>query len=394
LDAGEAVRRDALAEFTRTTGIEVDLIPTWGTSAEQLTQTLRLLKQGATTPDVYLIDVIWPGTLGTYFLDLKSYSGQDSAGHLPVLLTNDTVQDRLVSMPFYLNVGMLFYRTDLLAKYGYSHPPATWEELERMAARIQQGERASGNRDFWGYVWQGEAYEGLTCNALEWQVSWGGGRVIEPDGTVSVNNGRTAEVLERVARWIGTISPPSVLSYTEGDSLTAFRTGNAAFLRHWSSALQQIHDGQIAGRYAASLLPAGPRGRAQALGGFHLSVSRFSQHPQEAVQLVTYLTGGAVQLKRALVRGTLPTIPQLYSEPALLKALPYASMLGAVGTGAWVARPSTISGSHYAEVSRAYYQTVHAILRHETAAPEALRKLEERLTTLTGFRAGAPRDAL
>src|SRR5262249_47378369 len=159
----EDLRHDALDEFTRTTGIQTGLIPTSGSSGEQLVQALRLLKQRASTPDIYVIDVVWPGTLGPYLLDLAPYADQDARSHQEELLRNDTVQGRLVSLPLYLNVGMLYFRADLLKKYGYRSPPATWRELESMAARIQKGERLAGNRDFWGYVWQGAAYEGLTC---------------------------------------------------------------------------------------------------------------------------------------------------------------------------------------------------------------------------------------
>ena len=130
-----------------------------------------------------------------------------------------------------MNVGMLYYRTDLLKKYGYRKPPDTWDELESMSARIQQGERAAGNRDFWGYVWQGAAYEGLTCDALEWQESFGGGRIIEADRAISVNNPAAAQALAKAQGWVGTISPKGVLSYTESDSMAVFRAGNAAFLR-------------------------------------------------------------------------------------------------------------------------------------------------------------------
>lgn len=392
LDTGEALRRDALNDFTRNTGIRVDLIPTWGTSSEQLDQTLRLLHQHVNAPDVYLIDVIWPGTLADTLLDLTPYSDADVRNHLPALLANDTVQGRIVALPFYLNVGMLYYRPDLLSKYNYAHPPDTWNELESMASRIQKGERAAGNSEFWGYVWQGEAYEGLTCDALEWQASSGGGRIIEQDGTISVNNPRTVDALRRAAQWIGRISPPSVLSYTESDSLNTFRAGNAAFMRHWSSGLPRGSTANfpIRDRLAMTLLPAGTRGRAQAMGGFHLAVARNSAHPREAAQLVMFLTGRTVQLQRALTRGVLPTIPQLYADPAVERALPYVATLRAAGADTWVARPSTIAAGKYREVSRAYYQTVHDSLRHQESIPDALAALEKRLAQLTGLRPGPP----
>ncbi len=90
-------------------------------------------------------------------------------------------------MPWYTDAGLLYYRSDLLEKYGFENPPETWAELEEQAQAIQDGESAD-NPSFRGFVWQGNAYEGLTCDALEWQYSNGGGRIIEPDGTVTVNN--------------------------------------------------------------------------------------------------------------------------------------------------------------------------------------------------------------
>jgi trehalose/maltose transport system substrate-binding protein len=136
-------------------------------------------------------------------------------------------------MPFNTELGVLYYRADLLQKYGYRNPPATWDELEKMAARIQAGERAGGNNNFWGYVWQGAAYEGLTCNAFEWQASYGGGSIIEPNGSITVNNPRTIEAMKRARRWIGTISPPSVIAFKEQDSRNVLHSGDAAFARDW-----------------------------------------------------------------------------------------------------------------------------------------------------------------
>jgi trehalose/maltose transport system substrate-binding protein len=391
LDAGRQLQQNSLVAFTRQTGIQVDLIPVLGSSAEQLDQMLRLLNQRASAPDVYVIDVVFPGTLGEHLMDLGPYQDAQSRSHLRELLENDTVQGRLVSLPFYMNIGMLYYRTDLLQKYGYSNPPSTWAELELMAVRIQKGERAAGNEGFWGYVWQGGEYEGLTCNALEWQVSFGGGRLIEPDGAITVNNPRTTAALQAAARWSNTISPPSVLSYTEADSLSAFSSGKAAFLRHWSGGFprSRASESPVAGRFAMAPLPAGPHGRAQTMGGFQLSVSHYSKHPREAAELVLYLTGKEVQLYRAISGGYLPTIPALYQNPELVRVLPFVEELRK-GRSSWIARPSAVSGGKYRDVSKAYYTTVHNVLSGKAGAVSALAALEKRLIELTGFRTGSP----
>ena len=394
LEAGEQLKRDALDGFTHVTGIHVDVVPAWGGSAEQLAQTIKLLALRTNQPDIYVIDVIWPGTLAADLLDLTPYTDADSHSHLATLLRNDTVQGRLVSLPFYLNVGMLYYRTDLLKKYGYQKPPDTWDELEGMAARIQQGEREGGNPEFWGFLWQGAAYEGLTCNALEWQTSFGGGRVIETDGTISVNNPGAEKALERAQGWVGSISPSSVLTYTESDSLAIFRSGNAAFLRHWSGALAPRRSAKtpIDERIGVTLLPSGPHGRFQAMGGFHLAVSRFSQHPREAAQLVRYLTGSEIQARRAVSAGYLPTMPRLYDDPKVVEILPVAATLRNAGENAWLARPSTIAGRQYGAVSKTYYEAVHDILSKRKDVRQALLELEKALVQLTGFRTGAPRS--
>jgi trehalose/maltose transport system substrate-binding protein len=391
LNSGEQLRQDALEEFTRDTGIRVRLIPTWGTSAEQFHRTLQLLERRSSTPDVYLIDTIWPGALAEHLLDLRPYLDAGGANHLPDLLALNTVDGRLVSLPFYVNVGVLYYRTDLLQKYGYDRPPRTWDELSTMAARIQRGERAAGDESFWGYVWQGQAYEGLTCNALEWQASFGGGRIVEPDGGISINNAGTLEALRTARRWIGRISPASVLVYTESDSLNTFRAGKAAFLRHWSGALssRRSADAPIRGRVAMALLPAGPHGRAQAMGGFQFAVSRYSAHPNKAARLVLYLTGAPVQLRRALQREYLPTIPSLYRDPGLIQTLPHLKALLSTGLRAWIARPSAIAGAAYGDVSKAYYETVNKVLGGKLPAKEALVALENELKAI--LQAGARR---
>ena len=184
----DASHEIVLTDFTKETGIRVTHLPAPENASAQLELTQNLLKKGAATPDVYGIDVIWPGMLSDYLIDLKPYFAAESQASDPALIANYTVKGKLVAMPYHSNIGVLFYRTDLLKKYGYREPPRTWDELEKMATRIQAGERAGGQKDFWGYIWPGVANEALFCDAIEWQASSGGGHIVEADGKVNVNN--------------------------------------------------------------------------------------------------------------------------------------------------------------------------------------------------------------
>ena len=67
-----------------------------------------------------------------------------------------------------------------------------------MATKIQAGEKKA-NPNFWGYVWQGAAYEGLTCDALEWIYSHGGGTIVDNKGNVTVNNPQAIAALNMAA---------------------------------------------------------------------------------------------------------------------------------------------------------------------------------------------------
>ena len=171
-------------------------------------------------------------------------------------------------MPWFGDFGILYYRTDLLTKYGYSGPPKTWAQLGAMAQKIQDGERAN-NPNFYGFVYQGNAYEGLTCDALEWLASSGGGQFID-GGKVTINNPRAAAILNLQRSWVGKITPRGVTTYQEGESEKAFTAGNAAFMRNWPYAYAIGQDGADQGqvrRHDAARGPAPTRPSAPSAAG-------------------------------------------------------------------------------------------------------------------------------
>jgi len=382
-------------DFTRQTGIRVDFISGPESMTERLELYHRYLGAKSSTPDVYYIDVVWPALLADEMIDLNPYLAKESADQLQTLLKNDTVNGRLTAMPFDTELGVLYYRADLLRKYGYTHPPATWDELEKMAARIQAGERAAGNKDFWGYVWQGASYEGLTCNALEWQMSNGGGRIIEPDGSITVNNPGAVAAMKRARRWIGTISPPSVIAFKEQDARNVLHAGNAAFERDW---LWRQFSGESLlpnpnATIGVALVPSGSAGRAATLGGQSLSVSKYSKHPSEAVAFVRYLTRHDEQLTLWKKHAMMPTRREFYDDPKYLRDRPGTAQLWKDLGSIAVARPSTVAGSHYDEVSRAYFSAVHAILVGEVDAGKSLSDLQQKLETIMGKKPNVSPDA-
>jgi len=375
--------REQLLEFKKQTGIQVEVLPAPEAAVEQLLAWRRLLESGAKTPDVYAIDVIWPGILADNLLDLRTYVPAEVIKiHFPQLVSNSTVNGRLVALPTDLTEGVLFYRLDLLREYGYHAPPKTWQELETMAKRIQAGERAKGNKEFWGYVWQGAPSEALTCNALEWQVSEGGGTILDESGRVTVNNPAAIRAWERAARWVGSISPPAVIAYKEWDALNVWQAGQAAFMRNWtggSYASASAPNSATKGRFDIAPLPAGAAGTASVIGGDAYGVSRHSLHPREAAMLVRFLGSRDEQVRRSHVVAELPSIPQLYNDPDVLVANPeFPRALEVFRKGA-VFRPSIPAGKMYPEVSRAYFEAVHAVLTGKKSASRAAGDLEDEL---------------
>jgi trehalose/maltose transport system substrate-binding protein len=131
-----------------------------------------------------------------------------------------------------------------------------------------------------------------------------------------------------------------------------------------------------------TLLPDGGGGQAATLGGWQLAVSQYSKHPREAVRLVQYLTSREVQVQRSVEGAYLPTIPELYDDPATVAANPYYSRLKDVFSGGTVARPSSVSGAAYAEVSFDYFTAVHSILTGQTTATQAMSNLQTKLSDL------------
>lgn len=370
--------------WSEKTGHEVKVVSTPNSATERLSLYQQLFAARSGDVDVFQIDVVWPGMLASHLVDLSEYTAGAESRHFEALVENNTVDGSLVAMPWFTDAGVLYYRKDLLEKYSLE-APETWQELTDTATTVMTNEREAGNDRFWGYVWQGRAYEGLTCNALEWIASFNGGTIVDGKGEVTVNNEQAAEALALASTWIDGISPRSVLNYTEEEARGVFQSGNALYMRNWPYAwsLAQSEDSPVKGKVGVVALPRGGESghHAGTLGGWQLAVSKYSGNVDEAADLVRFLTSYEEQKRRAIEGSYNPTIPDLYRDEEVLAAVPFFGELFETFKNG-VPRPSSATGDQYGRVSNAFFNATHDVLSGKTQPEKALSDLERQLARL------------
>lgn len=372
---------EAWAKETGNT-VKINKMPAnWG-EALPLYQQLLAGKSGDV--DVLTLDNIWVGTLASHLVDLRQKVPADEvSSHFESSLADATINGQLLAMPWFVDAGLMFYRKDLLEKYGKAEPK-TWRELTETAKLIQDKERASGSPDMWGYVWQGRAYEGLTCDALEWVASYGGGTFISPEGEITANNPKAAEALDIARSWIGGISPEGVLNYDEEGSRGVFEAGNAVFHRNWSYVwgTTQAEGSSLRGKVGVMALPVGAEGGKSSgcYGAGLLGVSKYADDVDAAVSLVRYLTGAKEQKRRAL-QAYSPTLKALYEDKDVLAANP-SLQFAEKAYAESASRPSQVTGASYNRVSQRIFNGVHNVLSGKESADDALAKVASDLERL------------
>jgi len=378
---GNQLDKVLAAKFTEATGIQIEVIPRPADSTETFATYQRAFEAKSGDIDVMMLDIIWPGALAPHLLDLTdAFSGQMDQWYESVV-ENNTIDGKFIGAPWFGDFGILYYRTDLLEKYGFDGPPKTWDELEQQAQTIMDGEKGA-NPNFTGFVFQGAAYEGLTCDALEWIASSGGGSIIE-DGKVTLDNDNAKEILAKVGSWVGGIAPTGVTGYQEEDARNAFQGGNAAFMRNWPYAYEQGNSegSAVKDKFEVGPLPAkegeDPVGT---LGGWQIGVSAYSKSPEASIEFTKYLVSPEVVKWRGVVATFVPLIKSVAEDPEVIAHQPYLENLADVVR---VTRPSRETGENYNQISTEFFQGVNEILTGGNA-DDIVPTIAQRIERLLG----------
>ncbi|MGM0576481.1 MAG: extracellular solute-binding protein [Myxococcota bacterium] len=360
--------------MARNPGIRVTRRVTPDSADERHQLYVQWLHARAGSPDVLQLDVVWTPELAAagWLLPLDRF-GPEVEAWFPRVLAADRWRGDLYAIPWFVDVGMLYWRTDLM-----NGPPRTLDELERVARRAREEHGLP-----YGFAWQGARYEGLVTVFQE-ILGAHGGRILSPDGRVTVGSEAAVKALTwlRDAVGAGGITPEAALTWREEPVRFAFQNGEAALMRNWPYAYELLQgpDSEVAGRFDIAPMPAGPGGSSTAaLGGGQLGINAFTEHPEAAWRLVAFLTAPEQTLERARVTGQLPARRDLYDDPRLAEALPMPPEEARRVVERARPRPVT---PVYAQLSRILQVHLHRALTGQATPRTALEEAAAGMQTL------------
>lgn len=347
--------------------LTVELRPTPDAADQRHQLFVQWLNARATDPDVLQLDVVWTPEFAAagWIANLDRFQASVD-GFFPAAVAASRWAGSLYSLPWFIDVGMLYRRTDLVPD-----APSDFQSLVEEATRAQR----PGDVPF-GFVWQGARYEGLVTVFLEHLGAFGGA-ILDADGRVVVDSTAAERALTfmRDTIYADGIVPPSVLTWQEEQTRLAFQSGQAVFMRNWPYAYGLLEDAaqsRVAGRVAVSSMPYGQGGMATAaLGGSVLAVNAFSEQPDAAYALLDFLMQPEQMLERARIAGQYPTRPAMYDTGELRDALtiPVSEALQVIQRA--MPRPVT---PVYSQLSDLLQISVHRVLTRQQEPGPALRE--------------------
>ncbi|MFB2936429.1 ABC transporter substrate-binding protein [Aerosakkonemataceae cyanobacterium BLCC-F154] len=318
-------REGMIAEFERKNpGIRINIIE--GPNATNLIEDLytSAFILGESPYDLINMDVIWTSKFAAagWLLDLTDkVTPQQLEAFSPKDVEGGTYEGRLYRIPLRSDVGMLYYREDLLKQAGLK-PPETFEQLMNFSKVLQRSDRAK-----WGYVWQGRQYEGLVAMFVEVLQGYGGFWVNPETFEVGLDRPESLKAIAFLRDTIKAgVSPPGVTTYQEEETRRIFQSGQAVFLRSWPYVwpLANQKTSQINGKIGIKPMVHAPgENSAACLGGWGLGIAKSTKHPKEAWKAIEYFSSREAQREFILKSGYVPSRRELFTDPEIVAKYPH-----------------------------------------------------------------------
>ncbi|MBW4440337.1 MAG: ABC transporter substrate-binding protein [Plectolyngbya sp. WJT66-NPBG17] len=371
-----------IAEFERQNpGVKINIVegPNASNLVEDLYSSAFLL--GDSPYDLLNMDITWVPKFAAagWLQDISDILPQaEFAKFLQGDIEGGRYKGKLYRLPYRTDVGMLYYRSDLLQQAGLK-PPETFQDLLQ-ASKTIQGKNAAQ----WGYVWQGRQYEGLSAMFTEVLQGNGGFWINPQTNEVGLDRPESIDTVKFLLSTIQQgISPPGVNTYIEEDARRLFQSGNTLFMRNWPYAWDLLNgkESPVQGKVGIKPMIRAADARSGACqGGWGLGISSTTRHPQEARKVVQFFTSPEIQKQLSIAGAYLPTRRDLYSDRELLQRYEYFPLILKILENPALRPPI----AQYAQASDILQRYLNATLSGQLSAEDAMRSAARETRTLLG----------
>jgi len=363
--------------------IRVEYVELPPVATDQYTKFVDTFKAKSSDLDVVQIDVTWPAQFAIpgWLAPIDKYITADYLKQFwPSAVEVAKVNGKQYGIQRYMDIGMLYYRTDLVQKYGGGTPPATRADMEAMAQKILDGEKNSGIQ--YGYLFEGKKIEAVVDEWLEFL--WGNGGDIGEPGKLKVNSDKGIEALNYMHDLIYKmkLSPEGTNTYAPNDALALFQDGKAPFMRNWTYAYALLNDpskSKVAGKVgvAPTLATPGNQGHG-CTGGWVLAISNFSKNKDAAWKFIDYMLSKETQKSMSMNANLISSRPDVVNDPEVQAKVAYFKQLGTIlNTGK--NRPKL---QNYNQFTTPLQAALNSVLSNQGSAQDQLNAVQEQVGTL------------
>jgi ABC-type glycerol-3-phosphate transport system substrate-binding protein len=318
-------------------GINSVKVESSGTTATgQLSTIETALSTGSTKYGIVGIDVVWTGFFADngWIIPLDSYISSGAldpmSNFVGGMVQAGTYNGHVYGYPYFMNLGILWYRKDLMDQYGFT--PAnftTWEGLNATANYILNNETGMlTNPDLVGYVGQFDNYEGGVCNFFEVAGSNGATNLISGNTVNIAGNTKLAQAMTFFQGLVppqytgvqGTpyIIPRDGLVMDEGSSVTTWYQNNSIFMRQWTFPyLDSIKNGIDFGIAPLPHFAGATNYKTSVVGGALLAIPKAVTGADRAaaVNFTKYLGETHAQQMELANVSNFPALKSVYNTP-------------------------------------------------------------------------------
>ncbi len=353
-------------------------------ATDQYSKFVTAFQSGSATPDVVHIDVTWPAQFATpgWLAPLDQYVSSSYLSQFwPSAASVGKVNGHVYGIQRYMDIGMLYYRTDLVQKYGGGTPPQTRDDMQAMATKILAGEAGNGVK--YGYLLPGKKIEAIVDEWLEF--IWGAGGNIGQPGNLNVSGSTQVAALQYMHDLIYTLklAPSGTDTYDTNAILSLFQNGLAPFMRNWTFAYALANNpakSKVAGKVSVTTTLATPGNSGHGCtGGWVLAINANSQHKDEAWKFIDYMLSKDTQTSLSMNAGLVSSRPDVVNDPAVQAKVPYFKQLATI-LNSGDNRPKLV---HYNQFTTPLQAAINGVLSGQGSAASALSDVQSQVSSLT-----------